>query len=116
MHIQGINVVFYWVTDVERSTAFYRDVLGLEPGPRFGDWQEFDIDGPTRFAIHGGGKAVTEPTAQLSFAVADLEEAIGHMNGHGFEPLAPLTDTGSNRFADFADPDGNVFQLLEQLS
>jgi len=92
VHIQGINVIFYWVTDVDRSTAFYRDVLGLDPGPRHGDWQEFDIDGPTRFAIHGGGQPVDRPTAQLSFAVADLEEALDHMAQHGFEPLAPITN------------------------
>lgn len=116
MHIQGINVVFYWVTDLDRSTMFYRDVLGLEPGPRYGDWQEFRIDGATRFAIHGGGEAVQRPTAQLSFAVADLDEAIDHMRMHGAEPLGPITDTGANRFADFTDPDGNVFQLLEQLA
>ena len=115
MHIQGINVVFYWATDLDRSTAFYRDVLGLTPGPRFGDWQEFAIDGPTRFAIHGGGSTVERPSAQLSFAVADLEEAIHHMRAHGSEPIGAITDTGTNRFADFTDPDGNVFQLLEQL-
>lgn len=116
MQIHGINVVFYWVTDVDDSTAFYRDVLGLKPGPRFGDWQEFSIDGSTRFAIHGGGSPVERPTAQLSFEVADLDGAIDHMRSHGSEPLGAITDTGTNRFADFADPDGNVFQLLEQLS
>lgn len=116
MHIQGINVVFYWVTDLDRATAFYRDVLGLAPGPRFGDWQEFFIDGSTRFAIHGGGKAVERPTAQISFTVADLDEAIDHMRAQGSEPLGAVTNTGTNRFADFADPDGNVLQLLEQLT
>ncbi len=115
MHIQGIDVVFYWVTDLDRATAFYQSV-GLTPGPRFGAWQEFEIDGPTRFAIHGGGDPVDRPTAQLAFAVADLDEAIEHMRTQGAEPLGPVTDTGANRFADFADPDGNVFQLLEQLS
>jgi predicted enzyme related to lactoylglutathione lyase len=116
VHIQGINVVFYWVTDVDRSTAFYRDVVGLPPGPRYGDWQEFDIDGATRFAIHGGGAPVTRPTAQVSFAVADLEEAISHMASRGCHALGEITDTGANRFADFADPDGNIFQLLEQMT
>ena len=116
MHIQGINVVFYWVTDLDRSTAFFRDVLGLTPGPRFGAWQEFFIDGPTRFAIHGGGKPVERPTAQLSFTVADLDEAIDHMRSEGSEPIGAVTNTGTNRFADFADPDGNIFQLLEQLT
>lgn len=115
MHIQGIDVVFYWVSDLDRSTAFYRDVLGLTPGPRYGDWQEFFVDGPTRFAIHGGGTTVERPTAQLSFSVADLDEAIAHMQAEGNGPLGAITDTGTNRFADFADPDGNVFQLLEQL-
>lgn len=114
--IRGINVVFYWVTDIDRSTSFYRDVLGLTPGPRFGDWQEFFIEGGTRFAIHGGGSRVERPTGQLSFQVDDLDAAINHMRSQGSEPLGAITDTGTNRFADFTDPDGNVFQLLEQLS
>lgn len=115
MQIRGINVVFHWVTDLDRATAYYRDVLGLTPGPRFGDWQEFSIDGPTRFAIHGGSKPVERPTAQLSFTIDDLDAAIEHMTSQGSAPLGGVTNTGSNRFADFADPDGNVFQLLETL-
>ena len=31
-----IDTVFIWVSDVDRALGFYRDVLGIAPGPRYG--------------------------------------------------------------------------------
>lgn len=107
-----LNVVFYWVTDVDMSLPFYRD-FGLEPGSRFGDWQELQIGGTCRFAIHGGRPAtVGSPSAQVSLEVADLDAAIATLAGRGHEPVEGITDTGYSRFTTYADPDGNLIQVL----
>src|SRR6478735_3604912 len=49
----GLDHVYYWVTDMDRAVAFYRDVVGLPLIRRSGDeWAEFDA-GAVRLALHG---------------------------------------------------------------
>ena len=62
MNIEGVDTVFYWVTDIDRALEFYTGVLGIEPGPRHGDWQGLEIPGPVTFALHGGGGRVRPST------------------------------------------------------
>jgi catechol 2,3-dioxygenase-like lactoylglutathione lyase family enzyme len=108
-----INVVFYGVSDADRSVAFYRD-FGLEPGARYGGWQEMAIGGTCRFALHGGRPDdVAAPNAQVSFQVDDLGAAVASVSDKGHEPIEGITDTGYNRFTTYSDPDGNVFQVIE---
>ncbi|HSR46087.1 MAG TPA: VOC family protein [Acidimicrobiia bacterium] len=114
MQIEGINVVFLWVRDVDRALNWYTNVLGLEAGPRYGDWQEFNVPGGTRFAVHGGRTEAGQPTAVVAFGVPDLAEAMAHMAGAGATPIGEITDTGAARFATYVDPDGNQVQLLEK--
>ena len=53
--IRELAFVVYSVRDVPRSTAFYRDIVGLKPGELFNDeFVEFDLGNAT-FAIDGAG-------------------------------------------------------------
>lgn len=49
MDIKGIDFVVYDVSDMARSIAFYREVLGLELAEEIGEdnWAEFEIGGAT---------------------------------------------------------------------
>lgn len=108
-----LNVVFYWVSDVDASLAFYEE-FGLTAGSRFGDWQELEIGGTCRFAIHGGRpETVGAPNAQVSLEVDSLDEAMASLSASGHEPIEGITDTGYTRFTSYADPDGNVLQVIE---
>lgn len=114
MKPERIEVVFYWVTDLNAVLPFYTDVLGLEAGPRYGDWQEFHLGGTARFALHGGAQPRTGPTAAVSFAVESLEEAMSDLAVAGHHPTDEVTDTGAARFVTYEDPEGNPVQLLER--
>src|SRR2546427_3945396 len=47
-----LDLVFYWVADLDRAVAFYRDLLGLPLMRRDGErWAEFDAGG-RRVALH----------------------------------------------------------------
>lgn len=37
MKIEGIELIFYWVTDVDRALEFYTGALGIDSGSRHGD-------------------------------------------------------------------------------
>lgn len=108
-----VDTVFVWVTDLERSMAFYRDVLGIEPGPRFGTWQAMATEG-ARFALHEGDAPTGNQRAVVGFAVPDLEAAVRRIRDLGHEPLSEPTDTGVSRFVTYVDPDGTHVQLIER--
>ena len=54
MQVSHIDTVFLWVGDLDRAVAWYRDRLGIEPGPRYGAWQSMALAGETVFALHQG--------------------------------------------------------------
>lgn len=113
MRIEGIDVVFYWVTDIDQALEFYTGALGIEAGPRHGTWQEMEVPGTTRFALHGGSPGNRSVNAVVSFVVPDLDTAIAELAAKGHEPTVEITNTGRARFAEYADPDGNLVHILE---
>jgi catechol 2,3-dioxygenase-like lactoylglutathione lyase family enzyme len=108
----GIDTVFVWVTDLDGSLDWYRR-FGVEPGPRYGDFQVMQTEG-ARFALHQGPRPTGDPTAVVGFGVASLETEIERVAGLGIVPIDGITDTGSARFITFADPDGNQIQLVQR--
>ena len=90
----------------------FLDVLGIEPGPRYGAWQAMEVDG-TRFALHEGAPSGGQ-RAVVSFGVADLDAEIERLTALGHAPIEGITDTGAARFTTFVDPDGTHVQLLER--
>lgn len=113
--VGGLDLVFYWVSDLDRAVDFYGDVLGLRLVRRDGqDWAEFDAGG-RRFALHGAapGQTVTPGGAAAVFTVADLDEAKASLAARSVLPIHEGDVESYARFASFQDPDGNVFQLIE---
>ena len=113
--VNGLDLVFYWVSDMDRAVAFYRDLLGLALGRRDGEnWAEFEAGG-RRFALHGviEGEAVAPGGATAVFSVDDLDRARTELLAHGvaFEHEGDVQ--GYARFASCRDPDGNTLQLIE---
>ena len=102
------------VTDLERSTAFYRDTLGLEQIGH-GGWPEFQLGenvslyllDPTNI-----GREFTGPhTAPIALRVPDVEAARRSLEADGVRFHGETFDTGVCHMAHFADPDGNVLML-----
>lgn len=74
------------------------------------------IPGPVGFALHGGSPCDRSVNAVMSFRVADLEAAIVELTARGHELTRDITDTGQARFAEYADPDGNLIHILERVT
>lgn len=109
-----LDTLFLWVTDLYRSVEWYSKI-GIEAGPRFGDWQTMVVSGETRFALHQGDRPVGPPTAVPSFRVEDLGAAMVQLESEGVVPVdESTTDTGQAIFITYGDPDGNLIQLLER--
>lgn len=113
--VNRLDLVFYWVADMERAVAFYRDVLGLRLLRQdSGNWAEFDAGGE-RFALHslGAGQTISQGGATAVFSVDDLDKASSELSSRGISPVHEGDVEGYARFASFLDPEGNVFQLIE---
>ena len=113
--LQGLDHVYYWVTDMDRAVAFYEEVLGLKLMRRDGgNWAEFDA-GPIRLALHGAveGHPVEPGGATAAFRVADVDAARGRLEGRGVT-IDHAGEVGTwARYATFRDPDGNTVQVIE---
>jgi len=113
---RGLDHVYYWVTDMDRSVRFYRDVLGLALVRRDGDeWAEFDAGG-ARLALHAArhsGQGGGPGGATAVFRVDDLDAAKAALGVQGVEFGHEAEVKGFARFASFTDPDGNTLQIIE---
>jgi predicted enzyme related to lactoylglutathione lyase len=107
------------VSDMERSVAFYRSLLEINPGYESKEWTQFET-GATSFALHaaGAGKA-PEPgqhpagTAWIGFAVDDIAAFHQRAMVRGIRCLQEPTDEGWGINASYADPDGFVFSVAQ---
>jgi predicted enzyme related to lactoylglutathione lyase len=102
------------VTDLERSTVFYRDTLELEQTGE-GGWPEFRLGenlflyllDPTNIGQEFRGPH----TAPIAIRVPDVEEARRELESRDVQFFGETFDTGVCHMAHFADPDGNVLML-----
>jgi catechol 2,3-dioxygenase-like lactoylglutathione lyase family enzyme len=112
-----VEHVDFWavpVTDMERSTTFYRDTLGL-PQTSEGGFPEFKL-GDNGFlyllSLEAVGGAFRGPhDAGFALRVPDVHEARQELEAKGVEFRGDVLDTGVCHMAFFGDPDGNQLVL-----
>jgi catechol 2,3-dioxygenase-like lactoylglutathione lyase family enzyme len=112
-----VEHVDFWavpVTDMERSTSFYRDTLGL-PQTAEGGFPEFKL-GDNGFlyllSLEAVGGAFRGPhDAGFALRVPDVHEARKELEAKGVEFRGEVLDTGVCHMAFFGDPDGNQLVL-----
>ena len=111
------------VSDVDGSIAFYRDRVGfhldhdVEPGNGMRVVQ-FTPPGSACSIVFGTG--ITDADSRpgsvrgLHLVVADIAGARAQLAAGGVE-ISDVVDMGGVKFAFFADPDGNSWQLQQLL-
>jgi len=113
--VERTDFVSVPVTDLERSTAWYRDTLGLEQVGGGGAWPEFQLgENVSLYLIDlaNVGREFTGPhTAYIALRVPDVGETRAQLEGRGVEFDGDIFDTGVCHMAFFHDPDGNALML-----
>lgn len=109
------------VRDVERATAWYRDVLGLRHLFSAGPLAFFDIGGTRLMLARAETPEFDHPASPLYYDVADIAEAHRMLVERGVrfvgEPhfLAPLAKTDL-WMAEFRDSEGNFLALQSEVA
>src|SRR5438309_1284401 len=124
MTFSKVDYVILYVEDIERSVAFYRDVVGVPHKFTDASYAEFATEG-TRFALFDRA-ALTEligrkvdgegPWGEVAFLVDDLGAQAERLRRAGVRILAgPVDRPWGQRTLHFLDPDGNVVEFAQEL-
>lgn len=113
IHSNGIDFVYYPVTDLTVSVPFYRDTLGLSLESQSEDegWAEFAVP-PTTLAIDEAPfEQSTSGGAGVALAVDDVETATETLRNEGVTVRINPLETRVCEMAIIVDPDDNQIML-----
>lgn len=116
------------VTDLARSVAWYRDVLGADLVGEYGGTSAvFRLVGSWLLLVTGGEPTVDKPTvtmavpvdpdlasAELIVAVPDCRAAHAELAARGATFLSDPIDYAWEIRAFFRDPDGHLFEISQR--
>ena len=111
MQVERVDFVDIPSRDVERSIAFYRDVLELPQNPR--EPGEFEAGNVTLAIWRPEDQGVEFPKSAahgIALRVADVAAARAELEERGVEFIGDR-DSGVCNMAFFEDPDGNSLIL-----
>jgi catechol 2,3-dioxygenase-like lactoylglutathione lyase family enzyme len=115
------------VRDLERSRAFYRDVLGAEVYREYGGTSVvLRLLGTWLLLVTGGEPTQDKPDVtfaapvdpgtvshSMTIRVPDCRAAYGTLRGRGAQFLTPPVDYDWEVRAFFRDPDGHLLEISE---
>jgi predicted enzyme related to lactoylglutathione lyase len=105
-------------TDMDRSVAFYRDVLGLTPGVVSPYWSDF-VCGDVRVGIHPIMQGAEPPLGvhlkgwSLGVQIDDLRALRTTLEEHGARIHGGYHDVPGGVALDFEDPEHNPIQAIQ---
>jgi lactoylglutathione lyase len=118
-----IGYVILYVEDLEASTAFYRDVVGLPYKFTDAGYAEFGTEG-TLFALYErrraewltGRSVAPGPAAEIVIVVEDVDACAERLSERGATVLSgPADRPWGHRTLHIADPDGFVVEFAQEI-
>lgn len=115
------------VSDIDRSTEWYRDVLGADLFRTYGGTSAvFSFNGSWLLVVTGGGPTSDKPSVEMrpptdpdevshavTIRVDDCQAVYDELIERGAEFLTAPVDHGAEVRAFFRDPDGHLFEISE---
>jgi lactoylglutathione lyase len=122
IQLQKPDYIVVYVSDMQRSVAFYRTVLGLPLKFTSPGWSEFDTGSLTLALHYGGGTVLAEQpgrppagVAHLAFVVGDIQSTYEALQAMGASfSLPPQIQVTGNTIAVLHDPDGFGITLQQR--
>lgn len=115
MNVERVDFVSVPVTDLERSTTWYGETLGLPQIPGQASWPEFQLgENVSLYLVDPtaiGQEFKVGHIAPIALRVPDVEAARAELEAKGVEFTGETFDTSVCHMAVFKDPDGNSLML-----
>ena len=119
-----IDYVILYVEDLDRSIAFYREMIGLQVKFRDRNYAEFVTEG-SKFGLFERAKLpeliglddrVGGPSGEIAFLVGDVDGEAARLQAAGVEVLlGPIDRPWGHRTLHVLDPDGFVVELAQEI-
>ena len=114
--LKRLSTIICWVSDMERSVSFYRDVCGLTARSISPQWSDFDLGNGVTLGLHpagargqeasGGGWTIGFDVDRIADVKARLEAAEATIHGD-------YHDIPGGVILDFEDPDGHALEAMQ---
>jgi lactoylglutathione lyase len=122
--IARVDYVILYVGDLERSIAFYREMVGLQLKLQDRGYAEFVTEG-TKFGLFERAKLpeligrvarAGGPGGEVAFLVEDVDAESARLRAAGAQILAGPTDRPwGHRTLHLLDPDGFVVEFAQEI-
>ena len=113
--IGKLTTIMLIVKDMNRSVAFYRDVVGLKPEMHMPDWSSLSAGNITLGLHPESPHAKVAPTlgCTFGFEVSDIQKLARELKAKGVPFVMEPQHEGFGWLAIFSDPDGYPVQLVQ---
>ena len=108
------TMIYYYVSDMDKAVAFYKDVMGFPVKVRFENhWAEMDA-GPITIGLHPAEKGARPKQGgrTISCNVADIEKFVAEIKAKGAK-VGKIQTPERGKFVMISDPDGNEIHVVE---
>jgi lactoylglutathione lyase len=109
-----IGAVILLVSDMKRSTRFYRDVLGMKLKEQSKDWTEFSKRG-TVLALHPSKKKRIKRNNSMlvGFNVSDFDDVVNGLKKKKVKFYKKPREESFGKHAIIQDPDGHLISIVQ---
>lgn len=115
MPFRKVGAVILLVSNMEKSTRFYRDTLGIPIKTRSKDWTEF-FNKDTVLALHPAKKKSKIKTGSgmlVGFEVSDLDSTVKILKEKKVKFFKKPKEEPFGKHAIIQDPDGHLVSIAE---
>lgn len=111
---QKIGAVILLVSDMKRSTKFYRDTLGMKLKQQSRGWTEFS-EGGTVLALHPASrkKIKRNKSMLVGFSVSDFDDVINGLKKKKVKFYKKPKDESFGKHTIIQDPDGHLISIVQ---
>ncbi|MBY8917793.1 VOC family protein [Nitratireductor sp. L1-7-SE] len=114
-----IGTICYYVTDIDRTEAFYRDVVGLnvqrmEGDEEAGDWLLASIENNIELIFFKmESRPGNTPIVVFDLSEGGIDTVVEGLAEKGATIVTPVSHAPGGWSAEFADPDGHVLSVYQ---
>lgn len=109
-----IGAVILLVSDMKRSTKFYRDTLGMKLKQQSKGWTEFS-EGGTVLALHPASRKKIKKNKSMlvGFSVSDFDDVINGLKKKKVKFYKKPKDEPFGKHTIIQDPDGHLISIVQ---